>query len=301
MTLPAECGHLAAELRRLRRRTGLSLVDLGRCTPYSKSSWERYLNGKQQPPRQAVEVLCAVAREHPGRLLALWELADAVWSGRAVPASPRAVPVPGARSGAAGSDPAPAGPAFTGPAPAGPVPAGSAPAAERAPVPGGRRRRLVLTGSVLGGVLLVLTAALLLLRESGPRQTGDAGPAEKMIRNPGCAGAGCAGKDPVRMGCGGAGMVTALRTDTGPGDRQLELRYGALCEAVWVRASGLKPGDRVEVIVPGVADPQEVRAGDLDVGKYVATPMVPVPRGTAGIRSCVTPGQPAAEARVCFG
>ncbi|WP_407840941.1 helix-turn-helix domain-containing protein [Streptomyces sp. DSM 116496] len=299
MTLPAECGHLAAELRRLRRRTGLSLVDLGRRTPYSKSSWERYLNGKQQPPRQAVEVLCAVAREHPGRLLALWELADLVWSGRAVPASPGTVPVPVPTS-APGAAPAAAGPAVTGPAVTGPAPA-PAPAAERAPVPGGRRRRLVLSGSVLGGVLLVLTAGLLLSRESGPRQAGDPGPAERMIRNPGCAGAGCAGKDPVRMGCGGAGMVTALRTDTGPGGRQLELRYGALCEAVWVRASGLRPGDRVELIVPGVADPQEVRAGDLDVGKYVATPMVPALRGTAGIRSCVTPGEPAAEARVCFG
>lgn len=294
MTLPAECGHLAAELRRLRRRTGLSLVDLGRRTPYSKSSWERYLNGKQQPPRQAVEVLCAVAREDPGRLLVLWELADTVWSGRAVPASPRAVPVPASAPGAAGSAPAASAPAAS-------APAGSASVSERAPATEGRRRRLVLTGSVLGGVLLVLTAGLLLSRESGPRQAGDAGPAEKVIRNPGCAGAGCAGKDPVRMGCGGAGMVTALRTDTGPGARQLELRYGALCEAVWVRASGLRPGDRVELIVPGVADPQEVRAGDLDVGQYVATPMVPVPRGTAGIRSCVTPGQPAAEARVCFG
>lgn len=109
----------------------------------------------------------------------------------------------------------------------------------------------------------------------------------------------------------GAGMVTDLRTDTGPGGRQLELRYGALCEAVWVRASGLRPGDRVELLVPGVAEPQEVRAGDLDVGKYVATPMAPVLRGTAGIRSCVTPerpaearsasAEPAAEARVCFG
>ncbi|RSS69861.1 helix-turn-helix transcriptional regulator, partial [Streptomyces sp. WAC06614] len=75
-TTPAECDRLAAELRRLRERTGLSLAALGRRTPYSKSSWERYLNGKQPPPRQAVVALCALAREHPAPLLALWELAD---------------------------------------------------------------------------------------------------------------------------------------------------------------------------------------------------------------------------------
>ncbi|MFG2752021.1 helix-turn-helix domain-containing protein [Streptomyces xanthophaeus] len=286
MTLPAECRHLAAELSALRRRTGLSLVDLGRRTPYSKSSWERYLNGKQPPPRQAVEVLCAVADEHPGRLLALWELADTAWSGRAVPASP-------------------AGPV------AGPV--AEPPIAERAPAPvsvaapvpgpGARRRRwMVLAASVLGGIVVLLVAAGLLLPPgSGPRHADDTGTTEKPIRNPGCAAASCAGKDPVRMGCGGAGMVTSLRTDAGPGTRQLELRYGELCQAVWVRASGLQPGDRVEVFVPGVPEPQELWVSHVDLGKYVATPMVPVPQGTAGTRSCITPGNPAGADRVCFG
>ncbi|MCY0950488.1 hypothetical protein [Streptomyces sp. H27-S2] len=96
-------------------------------------------------------------------------------------------------------------------------------------------------------------------------------------------------------------MVTSLRTDTGPGLRQLELRYGELCQAVWVRTSGLQPGDRVELFVPGVPEPQELRVSDGQLGKYVATPMVPVPQGTAGIRSCVTPGNPADGTRVCFG
>ncbi|GHI84985.1 helix-turn-helix domain-containing protein [Streptomyces xanthophaeus] len=282
MTLPAECRHLAAELSGLRRRTGLSLVDLGRRTPYSKSSWERYLNGKQPPPRQAVEVLCAVADEHPGRLLALWELADNAWSGRAVPASP-------------------AGP-VAGPV-AGPPIAERTPAPLPVPGPGTRRRRrVVLAASVLGGiVVLMVTAGLLLPQGSGPRHAEGAGTKEAPIRNPGCAATSCAGKDPVRMGCGGAGMVTSLRTDTGPGTRQLELRYGELCQAVWVRASGLQPGDRVEVFVPGVPEPQELWVSHVDLGKYVATPMVPVPQGTAGTRSCITPGNPAGADRICFG
>ncbi|MFD3675497.1 helix-turn-helix domain-containing protein [Streptomyces sp. NPDC058613] len=283
MTLPAECGHLAAELSRLRRRTGLSLADLGRRTPYSKSSWERYLNGKQPPPRQAVEVLCAVAREHPGGMLALWELADAAWSGRAVPAPAAAPPT----ASAAVSDAA-----FS-----------AVPDAEcAAPGPGRLRGRVVVTVSVLlGGIALMVTAGLLLPRGSAPRHGDDAGATEKPIRNPGCAAASCAGQDPVRMACGGAGMVTNLRTDTGPGLRQLELRYGELCQAVWVRTSGLQPGDRVELFVPGVPEPQELRVSDGQLGKYVATPMVPVPQGTAGIRSCVTPGNPADGTRVCFG
>ncbi|CCK28348.1 hypothetical protein BN159_3969 [Streptomyces davaonensis JCM 4913] len=75
--------RLAAELRELRSRTGLSLKALADRTTYSKSSWERYLNGRTLPPRQAVQDLCRIAREPEGRLLALWEIAESEWSGRA--------------------------------------------------------------------------------------------------------------------------------------------------------------------------------------------------------------------------
>ncbi|MGW0910990.1 helix-turn-helix domain-containing protein [Streptomyces sp. NPDC002784] len=75
--------RLAAELRELRSRTGLSMVALAGRTTYSKSSWERYLNGKTLPPRRAVQELCRIAREPEGRYLALWEIAEAEWSGRA--------------------------------------------------------------------------------------------------------------------------------------------------------------------------------------------------------------------------
>ncbi|MBP8532186.1 helix-turn-helix domain-containing protein [Streptomyces sp. MK37H] len=77
------CTRLAVALRELRARTGLSMAALAERTTYSKSSWERYLNGKQLNPRQAVEALRTMAGEPPGRLLALWELADGEWSGRA--------------------------------------------------------------------------------------------------------------------------------------------------------------------------------------------------------------------------
>jgi len=78
-TMPPEVRHLVEQLRRLKDRTGLSLVELGERTPYSKSSWQRYLNGAKPPPRQAVQALGRVAGADPARLLALWELADRAW------------------------------------------------------------------------------------------------------------------------------------------------------------------------------------------------------------------------------
>lgn len=74
--LPLETARLVQSLRDLRTRTGLSLAALAAKTAYSKSSWERYLNGRTLPPRQAVLALCALAGEPPDRCLALWELAS---------------------------------------------------------------------------------------------------------------------------------------------------------------------------------------------------------------------------------
>ncbi|MEV8535958.1 helix-turn-helix domain-containing protein [Streptomyces sp. NPDC051211] len=290
MRTSTECGQLAAEMRRLRERTGLSLAALGRRTPYSKSSWERYLNGKQPPPRQAVEALCAVAAEHPARLLALWELADAAWSGRGRPASaPVSVP-----DSVSVSTSGPASGSASGPA-SGPV-SGVEPAAPC------RRRAAVVVGALCVTLLAAAAASTgpALLRGSGP-QASPAAESEKPVRNPGCAAAGCAGKDPLRMGCGGAGMVTTVLTGTAPGGRQLELRHGEMCQAVWVRASGLKAGDRVEVSVPGSPAPEELRVTDRDLGRYLATPMTPAAKGPAGARFCLTPGSPAEGGRVCFG
>ncbi|MFF4805063.1 helix-turn-helix domain-containing protein [Streptomyces sp. NPDC001351] len=84
-----ETAQLAGSMREVRAAAGLSLAQLARSTSYSKSSWARYLAGTQPVPRRAVEALCEVAGVRPERLLALWELADARWSGRA-----RAAPEP---------------------------------------------------------------------------------------------------------------------------------------------------------------------------------------------------------------
>ncbi|MFF8805836.1 DUF2690 domain-containing protein [Streptomyces omiyaensis] len=60
-------------MREIKERHRLSYGRLAAMTHYSRSSWERFLNGKQLPTRVAVEELAAVGGEGPERLIALWE------------------------------------------------------------------------------------------------------------------------------------------------------------------------------------------------------------------------------------
>ncbi|MGP8299603.1 helix-turn-helix domain-containing protein [Streptomyces inhibens] len=81
--LPESLDHrvrqLLVQLRRLKDHSGLSLASLAAKTSYSTSSWERYLNGKQLPPREAVEALARVCGADATRLLALHEVAAQAW------------------------------------------------------------------------------------------------------------------------------------------------------------------------------------------------------------------------------
>jgi hypothetical protein len=100
--LPPEVRHFVEQLRQLKDRTGLSLVSLGARTAYSKSSWQRYLNATQPPPRQAVVALCRVAgvgKDEAERFGVRWELAVQAWP------KPVTVPVkPDGTGGAAGGE-----------------------------------------------------------------------------------------------------------------------------------------------------------------------------------------------------
>ncbi|MEU6093921.1 helix-turn-helix transcriptional regulator [Streptomyces sp. NPDC047079] len=103
--LPPEVRHFVERLRLLKDRTGLSLVALGARTAYSKSSWQRYLNATQPPPRQAVAALCRVAGlagEEAERFGVRWELAVHAWPRQPAPA-PAAAPA----SAPAGGGPLP--------------------------------------------------------------------------------------------------------------------------------------------------------------------------------------------------
>ncbi|MGW5663410.1 helix-turn-helix domain-containing protein [Streptomyces sp. NPDC003758] len=146
--LPPEVRHFVEQLRLLKDRTGLSLVALGARTAYSKSSWQRYLNATQPPPRQAVTALCRVAgleAEETERFGVRWELAVRAW-----PRQPAPAPAPGGGpatasvpAGGSATAPASVGRPATAPASAGgsaavPAPAGSpatAPAPAGAPAP----------------------------------------------------------------------------------------------------------------------------------------------------------------------
>ncbi|MFG2349328.1 helix-turn-helix domain-containing protein [Streptomyces phaeochromogenes] len=98
--LPPEVGHFVEQLRLLKDRTGLSLVALGERTAYSKSSWHRYLNATQPPPRQAVVALCRVAGADAERFCVRWELAVRAWPRTVAPAAVPAVAPAGVTGGA---------------------------------------------------------------------------------------------------------------------------------------------------------------------------------------------------------
>ncbi|GAA3032411.1 helix-turn-helix domain-containing protein [Streptomyces glomeratus] len=115
--LPPEVRHFVEQLRLLKDRTGLSLVALGARTAYSKSSWQRYLNATQPPPRQAVAALCRVAgipAEEAERFGVRWELAVQAWPRQPAPApapaggGPLPVPADGPVPPPSGSTPGPA-------------------------------------------------------------------------------------------------------------------------------------------------------------------------------------------------
>ncbi|MFG1669786.1 DUF2690 domain-containing protein [Streptomyces sp. Y7] len=83
-TLPDELDpqvrEFASQLRRLVDRSGLSIAALADRTGYSKTSWERYLNGRLLAPKGAIVALAEVTGTNPVHLTTMWELAERAWS-----------------------------------------------------------------------------------------------------------------------------------------------------------------------------------------------------------------------------
>ncbi|MFI6080411.1 DUF2690 domain-containing protein [Streptomyces sp. NPDC051217] len=258
--MTSEHTRLTTVLRELRARTGLSLVALSERTAYSKSSWERYLNGKSLPPRQAVQELCRLANEPDGRLLALWEIAESDWSGRA------AVPAPAA--GEPRSQPRePTPPPETG-------------------GPRGRRDGLMVVlasacAVIVGGVALVF---FLLPDREAPEAEPPSASAPYSLA-PQCHAAACEGLDPMRLVCGiDPDNLTTYRTATGA---HVELRYSEKCGASWARVWGTRVGDRVDVTAAGPT--HDVRIEDMvDAETYVYTEMTEAHPGST-VRACFRP------------
>ncbi|MFC9032470.1 helix-turn-helix domain-containing protein [Streptomyces arboris] len=271
MSLPplertAEESACAEALRVLRRRSGLSLKELAAQTPYSKSSWERYLNGKTHPPRAAVLALCRLARQPAAHPLALWERAE---TARNRPPRPVVVaPV---------SEPAGV-----------PVPVREEPPR---PEPTGRRSflRHARTAAVLAAALLC-TAWLVM---AGPWRSESADADAPASSEPefACYGQRCTGQDVIATRCGmHPDMVSTHRP--APGLR-VDLRYEAGCGAGWARVWGQRIGDVFTVSVPG-GEPQTLTVPDkYATGIRLHTPMVATDSPEA-LRVCVSlaPGGP---------
>ncbi|MEU9412601.1 helix-turn-helix transcriptional regulator [Streptomyces sp. NPDC048281] len=189
--LPREARHLVEQLRVLKGRTGLSLAGLARRTAYSKSSWQRYLNGDRLPPRAAAQVLCRLAGGDQPRLLALWELAEQAWpQGVAWPqggatsgpagGGGTSGPAGGATVGAAGEPGEPggsAGPLKSSGSPTSSEPTEPIKSTKSANPPGSPKspagqRRWRIAALVASGLAAVLAAGLLWAL---PRRAGDGG------------------------------------------------------------------------------------------------------------------------------
>ncbi|MFE9252105.1 DUF2690 domain-containing protein [Streptomyces sp. NPDC007088] len=194
----------------------------------------------------------------------------------------RAGPVPGpdpGRPGGRGDGPG-------GPESAVPPGRGAGPGARRWR---GRRRTVLFAG--LAGVLVVLAAVLLLsLPGSGgdspasAREPSATAPEASPLNPPAgvrCAGRGCGGRDPQRMGCAARARTTARAR---VGDRLVEVRYSRACRAAWARISRAGPGDEITVSAGS-----STRGAAVEDDAEAYTPMVAAPEAE-GARACATVG-----------
>ena len=263
--LPAACTLLVRELGELRARRGISLAGLAAETPYSKSSWARYLNGKALPPLQAVQELCALAGEPDTRLRALWAAAEAAWSRRdAVAVTPAAVQ-------AAAPDPA--------------IPDESTP-------PDSRRHGWSRTAVIVACVLLGAAVAGLFGLRGFARTTASAAGTTPTAPGTisgtgvpvGCQGRACDGRDPGVMDCGI--VPQSLGTFQMKSGATLEFRYNARCESAWVRVWNSAAGDQLSSSA-GADSQSAVVPNQYAAATFFYTPMVPsLPDGPA-LQACL--------------
>ncbi|MFF8232913.1 helix-turn-helix domain-containing protein [Streptomyces caelestis] len=78
--LDPQIREFTSQLRRLVDRSGLSIASVADRTGYSKTSWERYLNGRLLAPKGAIVALAEVTGTNPMHLTTMWELAERAWS-----------------------------------------------------------------------------------------------------------------------------------------------------------------------------------------------------------------------------
>ncbi|MFJ3954388.1 helix-turn-helix domain-containing protein [Streptomyces libani] len=326
--LDPQVREFAGQLRRLVDRSGLSVAAVADATGYSKTSWERYLNGRLLPPLRAVVALAETTGAQPAHLTTLWELAERAWSRAEMRqdvtmeaisvAQARAAlgwdtdqpaaepPAKGAKSAKKSAKSAPAAeaprtaalpqtpqprrtdlpsaadfPEWAAVADRSPAAAAPSPAARR-----GRRGRTVMFAVGAVGAALVAGAAVLLLnpgtdtaKKAAPRPA--AAPKQALPAGVRCTGAGCVGKDPEAMGCGGQHAITPSRGTAGRA--VIEVRYSKVCHTAWARISRAAQGDQATLSAGGHS---ATARAERDGAAY--TPMVEVTGDPAKVAACGT-------------
>ncbi|MEV3860436.1 XRE family transcriptional regulator [Streptomyces sp. NPDC050095] len=322
--LDPQVKEFASQLRRLVDRSGLGIAALADRTGYSKTSWERYLNGRLLAPKGAIVALAEVTGTNPTHLTTMWELAERAWSrsemrhdmtmeairisqARAALGEFGGPTAPGSsRNGSATAAPAPRVTGVAGPAGVSPTvpPQGQPPRVDQfgppvqpaAPAPksgaqgggGGKRRAVMFLAGVLGAAIVVLIAYVL---TNGGDKGKDAdatptpSPTTSAPRLP--AGVQCVGS-----GCTGkdpeamgcGGDLADSPARTAVGTATVEVRYSKTCKAAWARIQGAAPGDSVQ-LTAGTKSSKKGLVGDADTDAY--TPMVAVSSATEA-KACAT-------------
>ncbi|MFF7051607.1 DUF2690 domain-containing protein [Streptomyces griseorubiginosus] len=259
--------RLAAVMQELRQRTGLSLTQLAAATTYSRSSWERYLNGKSLPPRSAVKELCHLAGEPADHALALLDIAR-------TQRTDGSTPTEGSSSGDAS-------------APTTPITVEPTRTPARTGMAGRLRRADVVTA--LASTCAVVIGALVLINLPSPHRRA-APPSSPPATATGalCSRSTCHDKDPLTTRCG-ADPLTLAEHETATG-AWIQIRYSRPCGTSWARMWGAAVGDRVEITTGGshgshhsarVTTPRQADT-------YVHTLMSPISSGTT-VRACFSP------------
>ncbi|PSM44761.1 XRE family transcriptional regulator [Streptomyces dioscori] len=310
--------RLAAVLRQLKQRSGLSLAQLANVTTFSKSSWERYLNGKSLPPRSAVIELCRLVGEAADHPLALLDIArthrtdrtdradraDGANGTAGTPNEEASAPTrqTSARQRTGTRTDTPSSPSTDAPPDTVPTETATAEAAtpEAAPpkgVPGdvhptparppSHRPVTVLTALVSVCAVVIGTLVLLNLPPSHGKERSPS-PTPPPATGALCRHDACQDKDPITMKCGAEPMTLAEReTATGA---WIQIRYSEECGASWARMWGAVVDDRVEIRTGG-------RDGSLhgarvttrnEADTYVHTLMNVVNPGTS-VQACFRP------------
>lgn len=322
--LDPQVKEFASQLRRLVDRSGLSIAAVSDRTGYSKTSWERYLNGRLLAPKGAIVALAEVTGTNPVHLTTMWELAERAWSraemrhdmtmeairisqaraalgefggtaGPGADGSSRVNAAPGPDRGAhrapAGRpsvippDGGPNGPARRGPA--------ASPAPARGQARGGGKGKATLFLAGVVGALLVIAAAVLLTDLGGG---GGDEPAKNVAQSPSVTPSTSASKSlPAGVKCSGDDCTGQDPEAMGCGGQYATTTGSATVGTtkVEVRYSETcgAAWARITQAVPGdkvtISAGGETQNGSVKIDKDAYTPMVAAADGTEP-KACAT-------------